>query len=999
MVAHSHFFNPELHVASSEMVARVREYDWRSTSLGTIQTWPQSLRMAVGMCLNSRFPMFVWWGPDLINVYNDAYAPILGDKHPSALGRPAREVWPEIWHVVGPQAEAVMTHAEATWNERVPLSMERHGYAEQTYFTWSYSPIFTEAGEVGGVFCTCYEETGRVLAERDRDSLVEQIESERQRLAEAFEQSPSFLAIMKGPTQVFEFVNERFMQLIGRRDVLGRPLRDAVPEVEGQGFFELLDRVYTTGERFVGTGMPIKLQRSADQPLETAFLDFVYQPLRGSDGAVSGVLAHGVDVTDRQVAQNRDRFVLRLEDALRPLSDPAQITATAAQLLGETLQADRCVYAEVLEDQETFVITGDYTRGVPSVVGRYQLAQFGEEYRSLMHADEPYIVRDIDTHRPKLEDLSGYHALGIRALVAVPMHKAGRLVGGMALHQSTSRVWTRADVELLEHVTSRCYESLERARVERTLRESEARFRQLADAMPQIVFAAQPDGHVDYFNRQWYEYTGLAEGSSGYDHWKSVHTAEGLRRVSETWPEAIRTGQPYEIEYRLRRHDGVYRWHLGRALPIRDDSGRIVRWFGTNTDIDDRKRIEEALGQSLEAEQQARSEAEKASRMKDEFLATLSHELRTPLNAILGWAHMMRGEGMGPAELRHGAEVIERNARAQATIIEDLLDMSAIISGKVRLDLKRVDLSSLVLSAVETARPTADAKNIRIVSEIEGLAGVEMSGDANRLQQVLWNLLTNAVKFTPRNGLIRVLVRKTPAHVEVSVVDSGVGIAPDFLPFVFDRFRQADSSTTRQHGGLGLGLSIVKQLVELHGGTVRVESEGRGYGAAFTVTLPTREAHVEKPEQPAERRDAPRIDVPPSDFERIASMRVLVVDDDPDARDLVKRLLENCDATVSTAGSSAEALDLLRGHRFDVLVSDIGMPGEDGHALMEKVRAMSPGTGGDIPAVALTAYARPEDRVKALRSGFQMHAAKPVEPAELIAIVASLRRSSPRVVT
>lgn len=977
--------------ASGEMARRVRELDWSKTPLGRMETWPQSLRIAVGICLNSRFPMFVWWGAQHINIYNDSYVPMLGKRHPEALGKPAEGTWKDIWAVVGPQADAVMLRGEATWNERVVLMMERHGYVEETYFTWSYSPIYDESGGIGGLFCACFEETQRVLAERERDRLLEENQSERMRLADAFSQSPSFLAILRGPEHVFEFANDRYRQLVGERDVVGMRLREALPEIEGQGFIEILDRVYASGEPFVGNAMRAVLRRRSGGALEEAFVDFVYQPMRDREGRVAGILVHGVDVTERLRVEARDGFLVKLEDALRPLTEPADIMATSTRLLGEHLDADRCAYADVEADADTFNLIGDFNRDVPSIVGRYKFTDFGEEVLRLMRAGQPYVVSDVETHQPPIGDLSYYRKTMIRAVICVPLLKAGRFVAAMAVHQAAPRRWTPGEAELLTHVASRCWESIERTRVSRTLSESEAKFRQLADAMPQIVFSADPDGNVDYFNRQWYEYTGLPEGMSGFESWKAVHTEEGLRRVAEAWPRALHTGQPYEIEYPLRRHDGKYRWHLGRALPIRDASGKVVRWFGTNTDIHDRKQTEQALAASLEAEQEARSQAELASRMKDEFLATLSHELRTPLNAILGWSHMMRRENVTPEQLARGADVIERNARSQAQIIEDLLDMSAIISGKVRLDVaERIDLPAIVAAAIETTRPAADAKRIEVRGEIDPLELTHIGGDPNRLQQVVWNLLSNAIKFTPDSGRVTVRVARVDDRVEISVADTGEGIGVDFLPYVFDRFRQADATTTRRHGGLGLGLSIVKQLVELHGGSVRVESAGKGKGTTFFVTLPVdvEYAKAEAESRPREGR-ANSIAVPGA-RDRIEGTRVLVVDDDADARELVKRLLEERGARVTIAGSSQDALRALGSTEFDVLVSDIGMPGEDGHTLMRQVRELPPERGGRIPSVALTAYARAEDQMKAIRAGFQMHLAKPVEPAELIAMVARL---------
>ena len=981
----------ELPGIGGEMARRVREFDWASTVLGPMAQWPAALRIAVHICLSSRFPMFVWWGPKRINIYNDAYVPMLGDKHPAALGRPANESWAEIWDIVGAQAEMV-DRGEATWNETVPLTLNRHGFVEQTWFTWSYSPIHGETGRVGGLFCAVTEETPRVLAERERDALLLEVENERLKLRQAFAQAPAFLAILTGPAHTFEYANDRYLDLVGGRELLGRTVRDALPEIAGQGFYEILDEVYRSGQPYVGTGRRVNLRRPDGDGLEEVVLDFLYQPMRAAGGAISGVLVHGVDVTERYETEARQRLLLQVEDALRPLSDPHDIVLTACRLVGERLGADRVAYGDIDIDKRAVDLSGDYAReGIPTMVGHYDMADFGADFIADMRAGEAYVVNDIEKQQPPIGDLAAYRAIRIRAAVCVPLLKGGRVVAGMAAHQATPRRWTRFEVELLEQTASRCYESIERARIERSLRESERRFRDLADSMPQIVFSADAEGNVDYFNRQWYEYTGLPEdGETGLETWSKVHTPEGLARVMEAWPRSLRTGEPYEIEYPLRRHDGEFRWHLGRALPVRDEAGRIVRWYGTNTDIHDRKVIEERLSKALDAAQSARHDAELASRMKDEFLATLSHELRTPLNAILGWSHMLRREGVTVKDYLRAGEVIERNARAQAKIIEDLLDMSAIISGKVRLEVERIDLPSIVRSAIDTARPAADAKHIRLRTQIDALAGAEMRGDPNRLQQVLWNLLTNALKFTPRNGQIQVTLRSAGPNAEICVADSGQGIAPEFVPYVFDRFRQADASTTRRHGGLGLGLAIVKQLVEMHGGTVRVASEGEGRGATFTVSLPLA-VPVFEAAAPVGEATAPGTSgaIAAEDCATLAGKRVLVVDDEPDARELMREMLAMCGVDVTTAGSSDEAVAAFGRERFDLLVSDVAMPGEDGYRLLARLRALP---HGGLPAMALTAYARPEDRERALAAGFQAHCAKPVEPARLVALMADLAR-------
>lgn len=391
----------------------------------------------------------------------------------------------------------------------------------------------------------------------------------------------------------------------------------------------------------------------------------------------------------------------------------------------------------------------------------------------------------------------------------------------------------------------------------------------------------------------------------------------------------------------------------------------------------------------LEAEQAARAESERASRIKDEFLATLSHELRTPLNAILGWSQLLR-QGAGDKEiLEEGLAVIDRNTRVQVQLIEDLLDMSRIISGKIRLNVQFTDVSTFIDAAIETVKPSADAKGIRLEKVLDRRGG-SVSGDPGRLQQVVWNLLSNAIKFTPRGGTVQVLTRRVNSSLEISVSDTGRGIPPEFLPYVFERFRQADSSTTRAHGGLGLGLSIVKHLVELHGGTVRADSPGENQGSTFTVVLSLAAVHLPAGDQ--QRLDPTASSAEPLDCRStsLGGIKILVVDDESDARRLVKRVLEECDAQVITASSAAEALQLVVSESPDVLVSDIGMPVMDGYELIRRVRALNNGKNGRIPAIALTAFARSQDRTRALLAGYLVHISKPIEPHELIATVATV---------
>jgi PAS domain S-box-containing protein len=384
--------------------------------------------------------------------------------------------------------------------------------------------------------------------------------------------------------------------------------------------------------------------------------------------------------------------------------------------------------------------------------------------------------------------------------------------------------------------------------------------------------------------------------------------------------------------------------------------------------------------------------AQDANRLKDEFLATLSHELRTPLNAILGYTRLLQADMIAPERGAHALATVERNAASLTQIVEDILDVSRIISGKIRLNIQPVDLADVIKNAVETVTPAADAKQIRIQMLVDPHAG-PISGDPDRLQQVVWNLVSNAVKFTPKNGIVQVRLERINSHVEIVVSDTGIGIAPDFLPHMFERFRQADSGTTRAHGGIGLGLAIVRHLVELHGGTITASSGGKDTGATFRVRLPLMIVHAE----PApERRGHREAAVPHGELPRLDGIRVFAVDDDVDARSLITEALEPAGATVTTADSVAQALELLPAARPHVLLADIGMSDSDGFELIRRLRHSDHAHLRDLPAAALTAYARAEDRVKALQAGFQMHLAKPVDPAELIVAVAALAKQRPR---
>ncbi len=534
---------------------------------------------------------------------------------------------------------------------------------------------------------------------------------------------------------------------------------------------------------------------------------------------------------------------------------------------------------------------------------------------------------------------------------------------------------------LLEQMTARQEAERQASEASADLQRSEDFNRSILDNSGDCIQVLEPDGRVVLTNHPGLilmEADTVSDLES--DGWMAQwNTDEALARQAVA--DAIAKGEGRFHAFRPTAK-GTPKWWDVIVTPIRNEAGEPRQLVTVSRDVTAQKRAEQERSQLLASERAARSEAERAARMKDDFVSTLSHELRTPLNAILGWIGVLRQQ-QTPETLAKAIDVIDRNSRRQSQMVDDLLDMSRIMSGKLRLDVQRVDLASVIEEAIASSQPAADAKGIRLIKTLGSAAIVQ--GDSGRLQQIVWNLVSNAIKFTPRGGMVQVTLRKVNSHVHIQVSDSGQGIAADVLPQIFQRFHQGDSSSTRRHGGLGLGLAIVKNLVEMHGGSVDAASEGEGTGSLFTLRLPLAMTGVaiESPDV--------HFDLPPATFANLLEdLKVLVLDDEDDARDVVQRLLEDAGARVRTAANAAEAMAILENSfKPDIIVSDIGMPDQDGYEFMQRVRRMA-GAIADVPAAALTALARVEDRKRALMAGYQTHLAKPVDPAELVAMVASL---------
>jgi len=523
------------------------------------------------------------------------------------------------------------------------------------------------------------------------------------------------------------------------------------------------------------------------------------------------------------------------------------------------------------------------------------------------------------------------------------------------------------------------------------LRESEERFAK--------AFAASPDGLVisRIADAVILEVNDSFVSMSGYARDEiigNIAVQLGLYADPSSRERALHTlevqGFVRDFELTMRRKSGEVRWILFSAEPM-DLRGEHC-WLTISRDITERKHAEEERERLLRQEKEAREEAETASRMKDEFLATISHELRTPLTAILGWASMLNGGFLSQIQTRRAMQVIERSARAQAALVDDILDTSRIITGRLKLDARPVEIERVFQAAIDVIRPSAEAKRIRLQVVTDDRSSI-VFGDANRVQQVIWNLLSNAVKFTSEGGSVEARLARTEGQIELTVTDNGIGIEPEFMPYVFDRFRQADSTATRKYGGLGLGLAIVRHVVEMHGGTVTGSSPGKGRGATFKVRFPIASPDIvwqseERPPGPELKQAAQPKQT--DEQQDLNGVRVLVVEDDLDTLEMLRVILQDRGAEVITASSAGDALNALEQSLPDALVSDLAMPEQDGYELIEHIRQRDPERGGNIPAVALTANARVEDRVRALRAGFQMYMPKPVVPDELVLVVANL---------
>ncbi|MBW4528545.1 MAG: GAF domain-containing protein, partial [Phormidium tanganyikae FI6-MK23] len=754
----------------------------------------------------------------------------------------------------------------------------------------------------------------------------------------------------------FMEVNPAFEQQTGLKNALGRTIRELVPGIE-PFWIDLYGTVALTGQprRFTDCSQVMKRW-------------FDVNAFRIGEPHEHKVALLFNDITDRQQAEEiarrtaeLDAFRLALSDALRPLADPVAVQATASRLLGEYLRVNRVVYFEVRGTD--YVIERDYANGVAGLVGGYPIDSFGSKLLAEYCAGRTVCVSDVstDAHLSPAQR-SAYTAIQIGAHIGIPLVKDGEFVAGLAVHTSEPRAWTADEVALAEEVAERTWAAVDRARAEaivaadlqatQQLRELGARLviegdiQTLYQAIMSVAIAlTEADaGTVQIFDEAAQELVLLA--TQGFEQ----TMRERFHRVNANSHTpcgiALRNGAHSFVDFDVPQSedpDGSMRMHVeagylsGQSTPLITRSGRRIGMVSTHwrehhrpsdrqlrfldllarqaADLIEQRQTVAEREQLLAREQAARVEADRANRIKDEFLAVLSHELRTPLNPILGWSKLLQNGKLDAAKTQQALQTIERNAKLQAELIEDLLDVSRILQGKLNLNVSLINLSSIIRAAMETVRLAAEAKSIHLEASFEPDPPL-IQGDATRLQQVIWNLLSNAVKFTPAGGQVNIRLERLDSFAQITISDTGQGIEPDFLPYVFEYFRQANATTTRKFGGLGLGLAIVRHLVELHGGTVSVESLGVGRGATFTVKLPLSPIQTISTQNERSSESASTLN----------GIRVLVVDDEPDSRELVAFVLEQSGAEVMAATTAYEALEMLNRLKPEVLLSDIGMP-------------------------------------------------------------------------
>jgi signal transduction histidine kinase/CheY-like chemotaxis protein len=983
----------------NETGALIRSIDWSKTPVGPVSQWPQTLKTSLANMLACRFPMYVAWGDEFTAFYNDAYCAILGTlRHPHAMGIPTKDSWPDIWDKAEPLFKNVMETGHTTGFDDFPFVMTRKGFPEESYLTFSWSAIPDEFGKPAGILAIVFETTDRVNNEKINQELRQsellaqsEVELARQELNDFVMQAPTPMVVLLGPEHRFSVANPAYERMVGRK-VVGKSVLEAFNIGEVGDFVRLLDGVYQSGIDYIGIEFPLSIPDETGV-IHKRFLNITYKAFCKRDGEIKGVLAIHHDVTEQVLARK-------------------ELETSKAELATEQIKFET-VFRESPVAMALF-------RGSNHV---FELAN--PAYRAFF-SEREFVGKALLDAIPELHD-QGFVPLLTNVLETGEPYFGKEVV---ARHSRVSngplenRVYDFTYVRLNGPdgnpygVYVHAIDVTDKTKVRKALEESERRllveqkkFKAIfySSAAPMVLLRG-PEFIYEMVNSRYTELLPQREllGKTLLEVSPEVAQSQFpdlLKQVYETGNQKSTLGgmtpifNPVTELFENRYFDVTY-------ARIDDGDDKPTAIFAYSAEVTARivadkelERGRQELAQALLREKEARAEAEKGNLAKDLFLATLSHELRTPLTSILSWAQLLRSGKLDIEKSDRAYKIIESSAKAQGQLISDLLDVSRAIMGKLPIEISEIHPASIIQAAIETIRPSAEGKSINFNLIIGQIVGVAFA-DPIRLQQVIWNLLTNAIKFSEVGSEIEVSLNqvdlKSKPYFQIKVIDTGKGIPHDFLPRIFEKFSQVDSTSTRVHGGLGLGLAIVRNLVELQGGTVEAESLGIGKGSTFTVTLPLSDpTSVSKSAHAAHqvKNCLVSTSIKENEWPLLNGIRILVVDDEDYPREAFCELLKSWGAVVRVAASAAEALIVFSEFKPQILVSDIGMPGEDGYSLIRKIREREVEFGQTIWALALTAYASGEDVDRAISAGFQAHLAKPVDSVDLARVIASFAQN------
>lgn len=991
--------------------------DWTGTPLGPMEAWPQSLLTALDICLNSAFPTYLWWGPQLIQLYNDPAIRILRAKHPAALGMPAREAWADAWGTVGPLVERVLSTGKPVFGEDVEMTLERGRGPEAAYFTFSYSAVHDETGAVTGMLATALETTRRLKAEQSRRESARRFKRKVRAAGLSsdfralFEAAPTPFIVLAPPDFTIVAVNDAYLltSMTRRDEIVGRSVFEVFPDDPaetnpmGQRTLRISLQQVMSSRRPDIMGVvryPIRLPPERGGGFVQRWWSSLNTPVLGPEGEVALILHRTEDVTeivslrsqseahdqilrDQQALIDRLRstegtlrrtherqdFLLRVSDTLRPIDHPTEVQAAACDLLAGHLQADRVFFVEVNAREGVGFIGPNYrSEGLASLSGQYALNELigtatlpGSGYRT-------QALADVSTTSMRNELRAKLVSFGIRSLASTAVVRDGLLQLTLNVAMKVPRNWSSEDLTLLKQVSLRAWDAIERSRAELALRDSEERLRRAMHIATVGVMFFDVQGRITDVNETFEHMTGYTRAELlALPDWRALTPPEFLDITARAANDLASGGQPAPYERQIARKDGTRRWGLFAPTCL-SGTGAQAACIEFIIDITEAKESEEAL--------------QLADRRKDEFLATLAHELRNPLAPLRnGLQIIRRADSSGqPVPLARVVEMMDRQLSHLVHLVDDLLDVGRITCGKIQLKIREVLLDEVLAHSIEAGRAMIDEHGHELILENEA-SGLHVRGDFDRLTQVFSNLLSNAVKYTERGGCIRVRSRVDDGMAVVEVSDSGIGIPKSDLPHVFDLFSQVRVHQGRTEGGLGIGLSLVRQILNLHGGTVDVSSEGPGRGSTFTVRLPLAASRMLEEPQPH------RSDTQPSPAHR----RILVVDDNADAAGSLAMLLQQLGHVTAVAHDGDEALEVFKTFHPDTVFMDIGMPRMNGCEAARRLRALR--GGNRVHLVAVTGWGQDKDIQRTREAGFNLHLLKPVGIETLNGVLADAASS------